>query len=113
MPERNDPVDTPYKSFGKTVRVEPGPALKTAKATAELLSDEVTAAHYAVGARDAKGEVIELGQPMAYLDWKGERVFYLYQLRDDDSAAEGQRWFEVDTFATEEAAHAAAQKLAG
>ena len=45
--------------IGKTIRVESGPARKTAIATKELLDDKVTAEHYKVGALDAGAE----GQP--------------------------------------------------
>lgn len=79
--------------IGETIRIEPGPMLKTSTATEALLSNEVTAAHYqasrpatedeiadpeiattADGTRifiDARSKPIVLGEPMAYLDWNG------------------------------------------
>jgi hypothetical protein len=69
--------------IGGKARVERGPARKTGKATEALLADDKTAAHYQIGARDADGKVIESGKAMAYLDWLGERGFYVYALVDD------------------------------
>ena len=43
---------------GRTVRVENGPARKTAVATKKLLSDAITAPHYQEGAPDAMGKKI-------------------------------------------------------
>jgi hypothetical protein len=67
-----------------TVRVEPGPPRKTAKATQKLLDDKVTAKHYQVGRRDAMGKFIVLGEEMTYLDWKGDKVWYVYKLTATD-----------------------------
>lgn len=63
-----------------TVRIERGRPRRSAIATEELLSNEVTASHYAVGERDAAGEVIELGKEMEYIDWLSEElVWYIYR----------------------------------
>jgi hypothetical protein len=63
------------------VRIEIGHVRRRAVATAELLSDAVTANHYAIGKRDAGGKPIELGQPFDYIDWKSaERAYYVYRL---------------------------------
>lgn len=65
------------------VRIEAGPVRRNAVATAELLSDEVTASHYQVGKPDAFGKPIKLGEKMDYIDWKApERVFYVYELAE-------------------------------
>lgn len=84
-------------------RVEEGPVLKTATATAELLHDDNSAKHYYAGVRpmpfndalgkpyevpsigrDALGKPIKIGEKMSYLDHggdkaMGERCFYLYR----------------------------------
>jgi hypothetical protein len=76
--------------IGSTIRVENGPARKTAIATKELLDDKVTASHYQVGAFDAMGNRIVLGEPMTYLDYRGELVWYIYQLGQMGIDAEGR-----------------------
>ena len=76
--------------YDGVARVEAGPALITATATEELLADDTTAPHYKVGARDALGNTIELGQPMAYLDWLANRIWYVYALEDG-------RWVQKET----------------
>lgn len=82
--------DTITEIDGK-VRIESGPARLRAKATKELLSDDVTATHYKVGAIDAVGKKIELGKEMTYIDWKSrDVVFYIYKLGKDDEGV--QRW---------------------
>lgn len=72
--------------IGATVRVESGPVLRREVATPELLDDSVTAAHYAMGRRDAQAKVIVEGEEMAFLDWNGHgegregaTAFYVYQ----------------------------------
>lgn len=93
---------------GDTVRVEEGPALIVEKATAELLHDDNTAAHYYEGTRpiefidakgqpysvprvgrDALGNIIKVGEKMAYLAHGGRtrptvRCFYIYQRQSID-----------------------------
>lgn len=83
--------------IGGKVRVERGPARKTAKATEALLADTATATHYQVGQRDADGAMIEAGKPMTYIDWLGAKGWYVYALveggwvedsfHDDETAA--------------------------
>lgn len=87
-------------------RIEKGPKRLKAVATAELLDDEVTAAHYHAPRKvkktvkqdgkdvvvevtevavDALGKPIELGKEMNYIDWKNRRTnftYYVYQLKD-------------------------------
>lgn len=125
---------TPYTAFGSTVRVEPGPRRVEAVADAKTLDNSVTAAHYQVGQRDADGRPIVEGQPMAYLDWNAHNTpgdesgtaYYLYQeqtvpvldatgspLKDEAGKdVTEERWVEIRTYATEAAAHTAAEKLA-
>lgn len=72
-------------SGDSVARIERGPQRKRAKATDELLSDEVTATHYAVGKPDALNKPIEKGKDMDYIDWKApksEHVWYVYLLED-------------------------------
>jgi hypothetical protein len=69
---------------GGRFRVEAGPALKRAKATETLLSNDQTAEHYQHGLPDAKGEEITLGQHFHYLDYLNPYVFYLYEKVDVD-----------------------------
>ena len=98
--------------IGGKARVERGPARKTGKATEALLASDKTAAHYQIGARDADGKVIETGKTMAYLDWLGERGFYVYALvalNPDSSAGE---WIEDSFHEDEPAALARAAALA-
>ncbi|MCX5570630.1 MULTISPECIES: hypothetical protein [Kaistia] len=107
--------------IGGKARVERGPARKTAEATEALLSNENTAAHYQVSQpvlnedgeqigwshRDALGQPILLGQPMAYLDWlAGRNVFYVYLLD-----ARG-KWQEDSDHPDEVAAIARATEIA-
>lgn len=111
--------------IGGKVRVEQGPELKTAEATEELLDDKVTASHYhapvekthaasgktvKVYAKDALGQRIEIGSDMTYLDWLGDRVWYVYVKQWEEVLdASGtpvsldgepqmiERWVEVET----------------
>jgi hypothetical protein len=107
---------------GGAYRVEAGPPLKRAKATEAILSDDKTAPHYRLAeegeppALDALGQPIEEGKQFAYLDWLGERVFYLYRRRDLSEAERAEKettytyvYEEVGTFPTEDEAIAAAQ----
>lgn len=89
--------------IGGKARVERGPARKTGKATEALLDNEKTAAHYQIGARDADGKVIEAGKTMAYLDWLGERGFYVYSRIEPTPEKPDGDW-PVDSFHSDEAA---------
>lgn len=125
---------------GESFRIEPGPRRVTATATEALLDNSQTAPHYALEVNDtpdgepprpgvdADGKLIELGKPIAYLDWtgveqgrEGALVFYLYGLQPmtpqevkDRSTLDGEPpqdctiWREVGTFETEEEALGAA-----
>ena len=97
--------------IGSAIRVENGPARKVAVATEELLDDKVTASHYQVGAFDAMGKRIVLGEPMTYLDYFGEWVWYVYQLKDDETAPDGVRWMPACVETTKERAMTAAELL--
>jgi hypothetical protein len=79
--------------IGSTIRVENGPARKTAVATKELLDDKMTASHYQVGAFDAMGKRIVLGERMTYLDYRGELVWYIYQEGEVGINAKGEVLF--------------------
>ena len=121
------------------VRVERGPPLKTAVATAALLADDVTAPHYhaprlvrtpngdvVISALDAKGQPIKVGEAMTYADWLGAHVWKLYVERAEPQidasgnpvlGADGTvllrpRWVQVDEQADRETAIALAHKLA-
>ncbi|MET4636147.1 hypothetical protein [Kaistia defluvii] len=84
-------------------RVERGPAKRTGKATAKLLANDKTAAHYQLGHRDAAGEVIEADKTMTYLDWLNPKGFYVYsRVEPTEDLPEGS-WLE-DSFHPEEAA---------
>lgn len=72
--------------IGKTIRIESGPVLRKAEATAKLLGNDVTADHYVEGAFDALAVPIKLGEDMHYLDWLGHSEgvdgatgWYVYQ----------------------------------
>ena len=96
---------------GPRVRIEPGPRVKQALATAELLSDEATAAHYKIGRPDAHGKPIEIGQPMTYAAWGGtkqprEIEFKVYGL-------EQGRWALKGAFDTHDEALAFAKTIYG
>ena len=90
--------------IGAGVRIESGPARKTAIATKELLDDRVTARHYRNGAKDALGKRIELGKPMDYLDYRSGPVWYVYQEEDG-------RYIERSVYGTKAAAEKAAHAL--
>ena len=109
---------------GSNIRIERGAALAKAVATPELLSNDKTAPHYAVGLQDAKGEFIEEGKEFHYLDFGGEAaegkyVYYVYKRRELTPEEQEARqtsytyiYDEIGTRATEEAAIEFAQKHA-
>lgn len=97
--------------IGSTIRVENGPVRRTAEATEELLDNTRTATHYQVEEKDALGKSIVLGEDMTYLDYKGEWVWYVYHLEDDETAPDGKRWMTVSVEDTKEDAMAAAEAL--
>jgi len=90
---KRNPNNENIVDIGDDYRIESGPPLVTATATAELLHDDKTAPHYHLPidtddgvayARDAKGVPIEEGKEFNYLDWggnasEGKRVFYIYK----------------------------------
>lgn len=114
--------------IGDTVRIEPGPVLKRAEATKELLSNDVTADHY-VGPRkatqdeiadpnvltigdqvfrvDAEGKPIQLGEEIAYLDWlghhngeEGSTGYYVYAYEPMTPAERKERGLTDDHLAS-------------
>ena len=116
--------------IGKTIRIEDGPPRKKTIATAEVLDDKITAKHYQKGKSDAMGKKIVLGEEMTYLDYYGNRVFYIYAfgkvgidkdgviiLPGDKSGREAvkteERWLPAGVEETEEMAKAVADGLAG
>ena len=75
-------VNENVRKVGDFVWIERGPAIVEATATAEILSDAVTAPHYhlpktvqmptgpqEIVARDAYGKEIRQGQRFRYVDW--------------------------------------------
>ncbi len=116
--------------IGNTIRIEDGPARRKTIATAEVLDNRITAKHYQEGKSDAMGKKIVLGEDMTYLDYYGNRVFYIYGLGEvgidkddviilpgDDSGREAvrteERWLPVGVEDTQEKAQAVAAGLAG
>lgn len=84
--------------FDDVVAVEYGAVYKTEIATEELLSDTKTASHYVVGAPDAAGNEIVLGQPMTYVDWLGDHAWFVYRLTavpEDEVDARGATYWEL------------------
>lgn len=110
--------------IGDAVRIEAGPVRRRGIATEELLSNDVTAGHYQVGAPDALGKPIVLGEIMDYVDWRSPaRAYYLYSLDKVDTIKMTQgpkrgqtidqpRWVLAGTYETEEAAISAGLALA-
>ncbi len=100
------------------VRVEAGPLRRSEIATEELLSDEVTAQHYQVGRTDALNNIIALGKPMDFIDWKSkERAFYVYALEEVTDTVDGKpvrnmRWVPKGVHPDEAAALSQATTLA-
>jgi hypothetical protein len=84
----------PFRQITETTRIEKGPPMVETVATAELLSNEVTATHYQEGRLDAVGTTIELDKPIKYLDWLHPEnwVWYVYKL--DETG----RYIKVGTF---------------
>jgi hypothetical protein len=68
------------------VRIERSAPRRREMATVELLADEVTASHYAVGLPDALGNIIALGEPFDFIDYIAEKagkgVFVVYLLTE-------------------------------
>jgi hypothetical protein len=84
--------------IGDTVRVERGPVLRQATATAALLANDKTAEHYhlprvegegddakTIVSRDAFGKPIEEGKRFSYLDYLGDAVFYVFERVEIDA----------------------------
>lgn len=114
------PLSATQTLVGGCVLIEEGPQRRREVATAEILSDRVTAAHYFAGERelpagpavvaggrrpkksdqpktakrvgvDAKGRPIKIGEPFEFIDWLNPvRVFWIY-VRDGEG-----RWIHAD-----------------
>jgi hypothetical protein len=91
------------------VRIEPGPALKKATATEELLDNSSTAEHYLPDKFDALSKPIVLGEEMHYLDWvghtqgvEGSSCWYVYHLEDLAPAELKSRVIDKATAAPED-----------
>jgi len=112
-------VSPTFIEFDGVARAELGPALKSAVASAETLDNAITAEHYQVGRHDAVGVAIELGKPFSYLDWLGDRVWYVYHFEampDELADARGfvrgtEYWAEKGVKSTQAEAEAFAQSL--
>ena len=90
------------------VRVESSPPRKRAKATEKLLDGKVTASHYKIGGVDARGNTIELGKMMDYIDWfaaEDDHVWIVYKMDDEG------RFQPVSAYATRDEAEQAAQAV--
>jgi hypothetical protein len=97
------------QQISDSIRVDRGPPIRAATATETLLMGGRLASHYRVGAPDAIGRRIELGNTMFYVDWKAkpdDYVYTVYQL-------ENGRYQIVERYVTEAAALDAAQKMIG
>jgi hypothetical protein len=97
------------------VRVEAGPRRVHAVATEELLDDSVTSPHYKAGLRDAQGKRIKLNEEFDYLDWMGQKVFYVYHLQEQEvtkDQALTHKWVEVGVYESQIEAMAIAGALA-
>lgn len=122
-------------TLNELVRIELGPQLVELDCTDENLKNEVTAAHYHVGARDALGRVIrpreaglpsddklgvvEKGQKMVCVDWDARhkpKVWKIYQNQDtevkDMDGNPVRRFIQVGEEAAFDVAEAIAVKLA-
>ena len=74
-----------YELADGAYRIELSVITRTATATEELLSNDVTATHYVAGARDATGKLIVIGEQMTYHDWLGkEREWRVYKRHVDE-----------------------------
>ena len=60
-------------------RIERGPLLKTATASAALFASGALHGNYNIGKIDRNGAVIVDGQEFAYLDWYAEHVWHVYE----------------------------------
>ena len=103
----------------KHIRIESGPWRKQAKATEELLKNNVTASHYKEGAIDALNKPIVIGETMNYIDWKNpERCYNVYKLEEetvkdkDEQNVVIERFMPVSVHDNYEAALTAAIALA-
>ena len=105
-------MDEPFEIEG-IVRVEKAKPYRTATATEALLDNERTAEHYHVGAFDALGKLIVLGEKMTFVDWRKSEdfVWRVYERSLDDQDIE--RWVPAGDYATrDEAVSEAARRAA-
>lgn len=67
------------------VRIELGPQVIHMPCNESNISNAVTSAHYQVGALDALGKIIVMGETMACVDWRAKlqpKVWKVYQQTD-------------------------------
>lgn len=97
---------------GPSVRIEYGPQRVQMECTAETIADSVTPARYKVGAPDALGKTIALGERMTIIDSDARHKPFLwtvYELRTVEGEA---RYFPVGGNAVKETALAEARAFA-
>lgn len=119
--------------IGEKARCERGPLLKTAVAQAAFWEGDAQAREaaqmaalgtilmpqYQPGMPDKLNNVIVVGQEFAYLDWRGEHVWHVYELKTEMEAndvtgepEEITRWHRRGYKATEAEASADAMRIA-
>lgn len=101
--------------FDGVARVDKGPLLRYATASAALFEGEgpegrsaeqvqidtlgtKLKAHYQLGAFDKEGNLIVAGEQFAYLDWYGDHVYHYYERRTEQEPIEGGGTETIDRF---------------
>lgn len=103
MADRGYPYD-----ISTTVRLDRGPRVQRARASAAAFADGKLADHYKIGGPDARGRTIEDGKMFHYVDWKApaeDHVVTVYQLDEND------RYQIVERYVSEDAAYERALSL--
>lgn len=87
--------DRMFEVDGK-VRIEQGPALRSAIATKEMLANDRTAPRYFVGGYDRDGKVIVEGESFRYLDYLAPHGWYVSKLttRKNEKTGETEPFWE-------------------
>lgn len=107
-----DFVNDSLISVGEKVRIERGPLLKTATASAALFESGELADHYKLGALDKLGAVIVDGQEFSYLDWRGPHAWHVYELVAEEWAGPEPKWRRRGAYETQAEAVSAATVIA-